>query len=116
MEKIVVKKEELLDKVNKNLSIHKEEYGEAVENMKKEAQAYFKKQLSAIRKDQNYDKGHNFTVPQSHEDDYKQIIEMLNMTVDNEIELTYNEFQQYVMDRWDWSHSFKAATSFYNGS
>lgn len=45
-------------------------------------------------------------VPEDHTDEYDQLLEMLAMSVDDEVELTAQEFAQYVRDDWSWKHQF----------
>lgn len=51
--------------------------------------------------------------PQDHTGDYDRIITMLEMSVNDTIELTQQEFAQYVMDQWGWMQEFKTSASFY---
>ncbi|NOQ50307.1 MAG: hypothetical protein GQ557_01410 [Mycoplasmataceae bacterium] len=45
--------------------------------------------------------------PISHIGEYDMAIQMLNMTTSEEIEISKEEFKQYVMDDWYWSQPFK---------
>ena len=38
---------------------------------------------------------------------------LINLT-EKEVELTIEEFRQYVEDKWQWKHQFFASTSMYN--
>lgn len=39
-------------------------------------------------------------MPVSHEEQYEEVIQMLEMSVENEITLSKHEFQSYVQDKW----------------
>lgn len=54
--------------------------------------------------------------PQNHVDDYDRAIEMLEWTDDEFVELTEQEFQQYVQDDWTWKRAFSVSNKFYTGS
>ena len=47
--------------------------------------------------------------------EYDQVIDMLDMSVDSEIELTHSEFRQYVRDEWGWSEMFNTTAVNYVG-
>mgnify|MGYP003496371332 CR=1 FL=1 len=53
--------------------------------------------------------------PVSYEQDYTQIIEMLEMSVDKEIEITATEFQAYVKDKWSWKTNLNLSFGTYIG-
>jgi len=40
--------------------------------------------------------------PEDHTADYDRVIRMLEMSVDDELEITSHEFDWYVMDNWQW--------------
>lgn len=51
--------------------------------------------------------------PQHYLGYYDQAIEMLSFGVDVQIELTAEQFQQYVKDQWNWSGTFTSSNSAY---
>lgn len=51
--------------------------------------------------------------PENHSKDYDRVINMLEMSVDETIELTNQEFQNYVQDDWDWKDRWATANSKY---
>lgn len=48
----------------------------------------------------------NVPRPQSHEKDYNAAIDMAKFDVRSTLELTFNEFQCFVRDEWDWKKEF----------
>jgi hypothetical protein len=48
--------------------------------------------------------------PESHLDAYDTVIEMLEMSISNEVVLDARAFKQYVKDEWDWANSFANTT------
>lgn len=116
MKHVTIEKQILLTKIKSNLAIHKSEYAEAKTLMEEEVKKYHQKQLRLVKKGDDFDSYFSFDVPENHESDYIQVINMLEMTVDNLIELSYNEFTKYVMDNWDWTHSFKLSASNYGAT
>ena len=53
--------------------------------------------------------------PVSNLEDYDEVIAMLEMTTDKEVELTSDQFRQYVMDKWHWRASAYALNQSYIG-
>ena len=41
--------------------------------------------------------------PADHTEDYDRVLAMLEMSVDETVILSSEEFSQYVLDRWTWS-------------
>ena len=52
--------------------------------------------------------------PLNHEQDYNLIIKMCELSSDQDVTLTSQEFNQYVLDEWGWSASFSQTTAMYN--
>jgi len=51
--------------------------------------------------------------PRSHLDDYDRVIEMLQWSRDEYIELTQQEFDQYIRDEWHWKREFVTSNAKY---
>lgn len=51
--------------------------------------------------------------PVSHAADYEVIIEMLAMSVEDEVDMTTAEVEAYCMDRFAWADEFRATNAFY---
>ena len=51
--------------------------------------------------------------PESHADEYYQIISMLDMMSDTIIKIDSNEFAMFVMDNWSWSSQFNQVLQSY---
>lgn len=113
-----VEKVALLEKLKANLQTHKQDYKEAVEGYKIKVENDF---IVALRRVQatsaealvGINMSMNCTPPNNHEDDYNEIIMMLEMSVDEIINLDSHSFKQYVMNEWAWSRSFTATASMY---
>jgi hypothetical protein len=48
--------------------------------------------------------------PEDHTDDYDRVLTMIEMSINDTVELSENEFAMYVMDQWDWKQSFTEST------
>ena len=108
------KVEELLGILRANLKDHKKIIKEAKAGYKKAIIAECKAKLDAAKKGEDFDKHFKSTLPGDHSRDYERTIKMLEMTVDEELDLTGDQFECYVMDRWQWQESFLATTSAYS--
>ena len=109
MRSVKLNKTELLGIVRENKSKHILAYKEAVDDY-----------INAARTIVNYnvDKINEGTVesiskckpvptaPISYEDEYSRAIRMLELSVETEIELEADVFNQLVLDEWAWKNSF----------
>lgn len=122
MNKVKVKKADLLYSLEKNLKKHKEEYLKAVEQFKVEYAENLDQMKDCVKnwfvpnraKDVKNPLYVDMELPENHEEDYVLAIEMLQMSVDNEVELDVNQFKNFVKDEWAWSASFLANTISYS--
>jgi hypothetical protein len=108
MNTIKVKKSDLLDTLRTNKAKHEEVYEQAMVKYRESLRADVEagKQIEHRLKT---------VVPLRFADSYEQAIQMLEWEVGDEVELDTHEFQQYVMDDWNWGQSFRAANSAYVG-
>lgn len=120
MKSVKVNKQELRSKLTDNLDKHVREYEEAskgyAEAVVEAARAV--ETIASKGADHSRIKAKAMELwqlpePESHEEDYLRAIEMLEWEVEEEIELTQQEFQQYVQDNWGWKRDFLATTSNY---
>ena len=56
------------------------------------------------------------TAPEDHTEDYNQVIQMLEWSIDEEVELVRSDFVRYVMDDWGWKQDFLENSSSYSTS
>lgn len=111
---IKVKTEDLLQKITANRDKHIEDFEKAQKGFMLDAEARLKKALKEIRQGKVPTGSIAFQKPENHTKDYDTIIDMLNMTVDEELEITYEQFQRYARDEWDWTEHFNTLSTFYN--
>lgn len=114
MNTVRVSRDELLDALRANRERHIEDYTDAVSEYRKAAIAEINEMLKTAKVKTGKIK-RNITTPepQSFEDSYNTAIKMLEMSVDDDIELTMGEFQQYVEDNWSWRNVFAGSTMVY---
>lgn len=110
---IKVKREELITKIKENREKHILDFTKAQKGFKIDCEVKLKAALKAVRKGE-IPEDIDFEEPTSHEDDYDAVIDMLEMSVDDELEITYEQFQRYARDKWNWSTKFNQLATFYN--
>ena len=114
MKTVKVDKDDLLVKLKKNMAIHIEEYDKAVVGYRVYAKEIYEEALDRLDK---HDKVTvNFDLhdqPSSHEDEYRRTIAMLEMDIEDIVELSTAEFDQYVLDNWVWKDAFRVSNTKY---
>jgi len=112
MRAIVVKRHSLIDKIKENRETHIKEYKEAVEAFKIEAL----KQLSELTNKVN--EGDlkiklNLVYPVNNTKHYDDLISMFEWDLTNEVTLTRDEFNSYILDEHSTSLQAKLLNSSY---
>ena len=112
---IKVEKQELLEKLVDNRTKHVSEYEQAVDGFRQSVIDELTEYLDRAKSGKGVRTTITFDEPRCHEDDYSTVIEMLEMSVDEEIYITMSEFRQYVQDKWHWKDSFSTTNMKYIG-
>lgn len=113
MKTVKVNKAELLEKVQSNRDAHVAEYEQAMIVYRQKAVAALKDAAEKAETGGEIKLRFELVEPVSQVKEYDRAIAMLTMSVDNEIELGQVEFNQFVMDDWQWSAATKFANSRY---
>jgi hypothetical protein len=116
MSTVTVKKDELLATVRANRETHRTIFLEAVQGFRAKAIEMLDERLKDAVAGRRIDISIHLPRPVDQTRDYDKVIKMLEMSVDDEIELTQNEFTQYVMDDWSWKKQFSAVNKTYTVS
>jgi hypothetical protein len=108
MRQIKVDKAKLLEIVRKNREEHGGTFEEAQKTYREVAIKALDEQLKAAREGQPFQLRVlvSLEAPQNHTADYDRSIQMLEMSVDDQIIVSEQEFQQYVQDIWGWSRDW----------
>lgn len=108
---------ELLNKLRVNRALHIAEYSVALAEYQQRLLEDLKLAAKKVAKidDPLKLKSFSFAVPfpQNHEDDYSEVIEMLEMSVDATINLDAESFKAYIKNEWHWQRQFTAAKMAY---
>ena len=116
MRSVMVNKTELMKVLQDNKKKHVKDFEESVKDYKKAALKVAKEhvelaktgdldQIAKIRAMPNR--------PASYEDSYNRAIRMMEMSIDENIELEEQVFNQLVLDEWSWKNSFVATGALY---
>lgn len=113
MKTVKVNRLELIEKIRANLVEHRED---VVEGRKKRQlqvglflQGMIKKNTGNAQLDFNLQS--HFPLITDHSESYERAIAMLEMSVEDEIVLTAQEFDQYVLDNWSFSQMLRTSLS-----
>ena len=109
MRSVKLNKTELLGIVRENKSKHILAYKEAVDDYIKAARTIVNYNVDKINEGtvESISKCKSVpTAPVSYEDEYSRAIRMLELSVENEIDLDADVFNQLVLDEWHWKNSF----------
>ena len=113
MQKVNVKKTELLETLRVNCEHHRSEFLTALECYRMEAIEVLEEAIDDAKKGKRIMTATHLTEPMDMTREYKKVIKMLEMSVDEEIELTNTEFQNYVLDDWSWSAQASVSNAMY---
>jgi hypothetical protein len=111
-----VKRTELLEALKKNLELHREEYAQALIDFKTTLLTDLKtsvKKVNASEPAQLARFNIQVVFPQNHEKDFLEVIEMLEMSVDENINLDAESFRAYIKNEWSWTNGFRQLTESY---
>lgn len=114
-----VKRSELLIALKSNLQLHRTQYAEAVTDYRakllRDLKAKLKEVNSATDEALVQTRAPSFTAPQNHEEEYVEMIEMFEMSVDETINLDHQSFKAYFKNEWPWAAVFAATAMSYKG-
>jgi hypothetical protein len=114
---INVKRSTLLEKLYENRNIHRKEYEEALVEFKARLQEDLKTISKRVNKTENVEDLKELRVsisfPQNHETDYNEVIEMMEASVDETINLDSQSFKAYFKNEWPWAQQFRLAKASY---
>ncbi|MHA2279795.1 MAG: hypothetical protein ACXAC5_02735 [Promethearchaeota archaeon] len=114
METVKVKKDELLKILKENRAAHREIFEEASEAFRKEVIKVLDERLADAKAGKRIILRIDLVQPMDQTEEYDQAIRMCEMSVDDEIELSYENFRNYVLDKWHWRDQFIASNAGYS--
>jgi hypothetical protein len=113
MDRIKVRKAELLTKMEANRAAHRATFEDALYGYRKEVIEQLEKMLTEARTGRRVRRVIDLIEPMDQTKDYDRVIAMLQMSTDEVIELDEQNFACYVLDDWHWKGQFAASTTSY---
>lgn len=105
---------ELLEKLKANLETHKKIVEEARAGYIEKAKVAVAARLEELNGGKVVALSFHLSPPQDYSEVYKTTIGMLEMSKDENITLTADEFRQLVQDEWDWTDNFLVSNRVYS--
>lgn len=112
--KITVDKTELITKVTTNRDAHRDIFEDAMTGWEAAMLADLEGRIAKVRAHKPVDLYIRLTRPEDHTTDYNRVIAMLEMHQQTSVEITSQDFAQYVMDDWDWKRAWIDNASTYS--
>lgn len=109
-----VKKGLLIESLRKNKDTHRATFEKALDDYKVAVVAELEERLEDARKGKRLNQTFFLQQPEDHTRDYERVIKQLEMDVDDEVDLSEQEFAAYVMDQWSWTQQFTQTSQMYN--
>ena len=109
-----IKKDELLKILHENCKEHRETVTEALEGYKNTMIVYLEGMIESVKSGRQVEHHISLVQPMDQTTEYKRTILMIEMTQDDVIELSAEEFANFVQDDWSWSHQFLASNARYS--
>lgn len=113
MNKVNLKRLDLLDIVKKNREQHVQDFQEAVTDYEKAVVVVAKKNLARAKLPGKKTFVSFPPAPVSYEDNYKKAERMLELSTDEILEIEDHVFNQLVMDEWGWKQQFVGTSALY---
>ena len=113
MKTVSVNRHELISELTVNRDQHRGVFEEALAGYRARLTVELERRIRDVSKGRRIDHHIRLPEPEDHTADYDRIIKMAEMSVRDTIELSDNEFAQYVMDQWHWKQGFTDSTAVY---
>src|SRR5580698_9990020 len=106
MRTITVKKDELLDVLNRNRAKHREVFDAALEGYRAHAIVVLEAKVRALSHGKQPEIRIMIERPEDHTRDYDRVIGMVNADQGDTFELSETDFAQYWEDDWSWKRQW----------
>ncbi len=115
MKKVTIKQHELLVILRENRETHQADFEDAYAGYLETCAEKLQRLLGEFKAGKREVVQWSEFPPQNQVKDYDRVIRMLELSVDVEIELTSEEFANYVQDDWHWKGQWEMSNSNYIG-
>lgn len=110
---VTVKRGQLLSILKENREKHREIFLKAIDGYRKHAIEHLSSMLQDAKDGKRIRRSLELPVPMDQTPEYDRVIGMLNMSIDDQITLSSNEFACYVQDDWSWKEQFTHSNTRY---
>lgn len=113
MQNIRLPKDEILNRIKENRTEHVEIVEEARQNYKQQMVEKLQEKINDV--EAGKDVSHHIDLPKvvDHTEDYDRAIEMIEMSVEDTLIMSTEDYARYVNDDWDWKHQFRMSNAGY---
>jgi hypothetical protein len=115
MRNVTVNRDEFLVEVTANREAHREVFEEVLEGFHRRLKAELDRRVRDLKAGRHINQYIGLPEPEDHTDDYDRVIMMAQMSVEDTITLSEDEFAMYVMDQWRWKQDFTETSQRYLG-
>ncbi len=113
MQLVKVEREWLLQTVTENREAHKANWMEAMAGYRRKCIEVLEEQVDLLKSNKIRRVTFSEIAPENHLREYDRVIAMLKASVEDEIQLHSNEFENYAMDMWHWKEQWLSANTGY---
>lgn len=118
MNSVKIEKQKLLEILKKNRADHRSVFIKAQDKYREVAIKEMDKQLKAARDGESFvlSRFTELSAPRDYTAEYDRTIKMLEMSVDEVIVVSSQEFSCFVEDKWHWTRDWAVSNSRYTSS
>lgn len=113
MRTVTVTKKDFLTRVRENRNNHRAVFEEALNGYHQRLTLELERRIRDLKRGRVINQYIGLPEPEDHTDDYDRVITMADMSINDTVDLNESEFAMYVMDQWEWKHSFAESTEGY---
>jgi len=111
--RVTVKKEALLAALRKNREGHRSVFLKAQEGFRRLCIEHLDKMLANAKEGRVFATAIGLSAPEDHTKEYDVNIQMLEMSEDDKLVISEEQFRHFVQDDWDWRADFMANSAQY---
>jgi Sec7-like guanine-nucleotide exchange factor len=114
MEKVKVKKSDLIDVLKTNRDIHQKAFDEALAGYKIAVEKELKSKLKDLKTGKDFNLYINLQKPVSYVKQYNDVIGMLEISTEEDVHITMEEYLKYYKNEWEWQATWQLSNAFYS--
>lgn len=113
VDSVKVSKSSLRNTIQINRDAHRAEFEQALEGYRIACITALERNLAALKTGKAERVFINEQLPEDHTSDYDRVLKMLAMSVEQDVVLSSENFDQYVLNNWHWRHVWVASNTKY---